>query len=223
MSSEDVYVPEGRVQRSWLYRFSQTILRPVFKLYFRHETTGIDNIPSDTGAVVATNHASNLDPPLIGMHLPRPLFTMAKESLHDIPLFGSLIRTFYSFPVRRGVFDRKALRRAKKIIETKNLLLMFPEGTRTRDGNLQKARAGIGKIVYEAECPVVPGYVSGSYDAMPAGSWFPRPKKTSTHFGKPISFDDIFSNDHERGNLKSVYQEISERILERIRKISDNA
>lgn len=164
---------------------------------------------------MATNHTSNIDPPLVGVDVNRPLFTMAKQALHDTPLLGSLIRQLYSFPVRRGVLDTSALRTAVSLLEHNNLVLMFPEGTRSPDGTLQKARPGVGKIVSEAGVPVVPGYIHGSHDALPKGTVFPKPAKTQVHFGEPITLEAYEKNDMSRED----YEAISDRILNSIRDI----
>ncbi|MFB6357011.1 MAG: lysophospholipid acyltransferase family protein [bacterium] len=178
----------GKEPRSVDFILVQIAVRCIFRIYFRHRSFGTRHVPDDSGAVIATNHASNLDPLLVNVDIPRPLFYMAKKSLHEIPLFGPLIRHFYAFPVRRGGADRKAIRHAVDIIKAGNLLLMFPEGTRTRNGELQRPRRGIGKIVDDSGCPVVPGYLDGSFRAMKPGDWFPKPVHTSIRFGEPLNF-----------------------------------
>ncbi|MFB6347345.1 MAG: lysophospholipid acyltransferase family protein [bacterium] len=203
------------MDRTLFYRGLQIVARPFLSIYFRHQTHGVDNIPDTSGAVIATNHASNLDPPLIGADVPRPLFTMAKKSLHETPGLGYLIRSLHSFPVRRGVLDTTALRTAVELLQSGNLVLMFPEGTRSSDGRLQEARPGVGKIVAEAGATVVPGYVSGTHRAMGKGSVFPKPVKTSVTFGDPLKFDDILNTETDRGD----YEAISESIMDSIRSI----
>lgn len=206
-----------KVDRSSFYWFLQLVARPFLSLYFRYESYNSDNIPRQCGAVVATNHASNLDPPLVAVDLKRPLFAMAKESLHETPLLGTVIRKLNSFPVRRGTFDRSALRTAINLLENDNLLLMFPEGTRTINGSLQEARPGVGKIVAEASVPVVPGYIKGSYEALPKGTWFPRPVKTSVHFGEPMTLEHLVTQPMER----SDYERLSDEILDEIRELKE--
>lgn len=171
--------------------------------------------------MIATNHASVLDPPLIGVDIPRPLFIMAKKSLHDIPLFGQFIRAMHSFPVRRGMGDKGAIQQAVKIIKRGNLVLVFLEGTRTRDGELQSPKSGIGKIALEADCPVIPGYVSGSYDALGAGEIVPKPVKTSTRFGQPLTFSDRNGLDQDRPN-REIYQSIADDVMNSIKELKKN-
>ncbi|MFP4687207.1 MAG: lysophospholipid acyltransferase family protein [bacterium] len=186
-----IKMKENRFQpRLWYYRFSQVVVGAFFRVYFRHQTYGLDNVPLDEGAVIATNHASVLDPPMIGVDLPRPIFSMAKQSLHKIPLFGSLIRAFHSFPVKRGVYNRNAMEQAIKLLKAGNLVVMFPEGTRSRDGEMKAFRPGIGKIVKEAGCGVLPGYLEGTFEAWPPGKYLPRPRKTALTFGKMRYYDD---------------------------------
>ncbi len=200
-------------RRTWYYRLSQVIVGFLFRLYFRHETRGIQNLPKNKGAVIATNHTSVLDPPLIGVDLPRPVFYMAKQSLHDIPLFGSLIRAYNSFPVKRGGFNRRAMRRAAEVVEKGNLLFLFPEGTRSRDGSLQRFRAGVGKIVLDSQVGVVPGYIDGAFSAWPPESWWPRPFKTSVTFGKYKEYEEFYSEDPTREDYRQVANDIRESVL----------
>lgn len=184
------------------------------RLYFRHQTYGLKHIPDSRGAVIATNHASVLDPLFIGVDIPRPLFIMAKQSLHNIPLFGSFIRAMHSFPVRRGAGDQGAIRKAVEIVNQGNLVLIFLEGTRTRNGDLQSPKPGIGKIVNESDCPVIPGYVSGSFESLGPGEWFPKPVNTSTRFGEPLTFsaDDELSG-------RERYQSISDDVMNSIKEL----
>lgn len=140
---------------------------------------------------------------------------MAKKSLHDTPVLGSLIRELYSFPIRRGVLDTSALKTAVSLLRHNNLVLMFPEGTRSTDGNLQEPRPGVGKIVAESGVPVIPGYVKGSFNAWPKGGQFPKPVKTSVHFGEPVRMDDFVKE-----NMRSDdYKEMSREILDTIKTI----
>ncbi len=205
-----------RVERSYFYLSLQAIAKPLFGLYFRHESHGLDNIPNQAGAIIATNHASNIDPPLIAVDVKRPLYMMAKQSLHEIPLIGSFIRRAYSFPVRRGVIDTSALRTAISLLDNDNLVLMFPEGTRSPDGRIQEARPGVGKIVAESDVPVVPGYVKGSFEAFPKGGRIPKPRKTSVHFGESIEFHP---RQEQSTTSREDYESISNDILQAIRTI----
>ena len=202
--------------RTVLYRFCQVVVAAIARVYFRHESLGREYIPGNSGAVVATNHASVLDPPLIGVDLKRPLFIMAKQSLHDLPLFGSFIRAMHSFPVRRGAGDRGAIRKAVEILQSGNLVLLFLEGKRSRNGSLQSPRPGIGKIVTEANCPVIPGYVHGSFQALGPGQWFPYPVKTWTRFGKPLQFS--FEQDESQSS-REQYQQIADRVMHQIHQL----
>lgn len=212
MTSQQPRPAEGR-KRTWLYRLAQGIVTPLFRLYFQHRTYGMENLPDKSGAVIATNHASVLDPPFIGAGLSRPLFIMAKQSLHDLPLFGSFIRTMHSFPVRRERGGQGAIQKAIKIVQSGNLVLIFLEGTRTRDGKLQKPKAGIGKIVKESGRPVIPGYVHNSFRALGPGKWIPRPVKTWTRFGKPLQFSDCVDDSL---SSREQYQQLADTVMERI-------
>ncbi len=202
-----------QARRRWYYWLSQVIVGVLFRIYFRHETSGIENLPEKKGAVIATNHTSVLDPPMIGVDLPRPVYYMAKKSLHDIPLFGSLIRAYNAFPVNRGGSSRAALDKAKEIVEKGNLLLIFPEGSRSGDGKIRKFKPGIGKIVLETGVPVIPGFIAGANDAWPEKGWWPRPRKTAVLFGPAVDFQNAVLSDNRRKNYQKVADDIQNAVM----------
>jgi 1-acyl-sn-glycerol-3-phosphate acyltransferase len=140
------------------------ILLPLFRVRVR----GRENVPRRGGVLVASNHQSYLDPVLVGLGLNRQIHIMAREGLFRVPGFRRLIRSLNAFPVRRGASDREAVRRAVEILSSGRLLVMFPEGTRTRDGRLQKPKRGLNLLARKAGVPVVPALIDGAFEAWPA-------------------------------------------------------
>ncbi len=203
-----------QVGRRWYYRLSQIVIGLFFRTYFRHVTSGVENIPESRGAVIATNHVSVLDPILIGLDLPRPVYYMAKKSLHEIPLFGRLIRAYNAFPVNRRGSSRGALKMAREIVEKGNLLLIFPEGSRGNGGGLRRFKPGIGKILTETGAPVVPGFIGGAAQVWPANRWFPRPVKTKMIFGQPVNYNNFAAGENRRKRYQKVADDIQERVAE---------
>ena len=127
---------------NWLYRWSRRLFLVSYRLVFRLEIHGEENMPESGGVMVISNHASNLDPPVLGcMVRRRPLHSLAKEELFRIPIFGRWARGVNVHPIRRGGVDRKAMREAVSLMREGGALLVFPEGTRTHDGNVQPARS----------------------------------------------------------------------------------
>lgn len=208
---KEISIPDT-ARRGWYYKLSQVVVSSILRVYFSYESRGVSNIPESKGAVIATNHTSLLDPPLVAVDLPRPVFFMAKQSLHDIPLVGSFIRAYHAFSVNRGGFNRGAMRKAVEVLKKGNLLLLFPEGTRSRDGDLHGFKAGIGKILLEAGVGVVPGYVDGAFESLPPGNWWPRPRNISVNFGEYREYDCLRDDEINRKNYRKIADDIQEAV-----------
>jgi 1-acyl-sn-glycerol-3-phosphate acyltransferase len=188
-----------------LYPILKRSLAGVGGVWFRLSATGTDRVPREGPLLIASNHVSLLDPPLVGCMCPRELDYMAKAELFRIPGLGGLIRRLNAHPVDRTGSDSAALRLALRLLEGGRALLVFPEGTRGVEGRLQAARAGAGMLAALSKAPVVPVYVQGTGRALPRGAVVPRPARVTVTFGTPIRFT------RERGRAR--YQEISDEIM----------
>ena len=162
-----------------LFLFGRFLFRMMFRIIFRCRIEGSDNIPKTGGAIIAPNHTSFFDPPLAGAAMKRPLNFMAKQELFEVPILGFLIKRTNAFPVKRGSQDMSAMRRAFSLLEDGRLLLMFPEGTRSKDGKLGKGRAGAGMVACNAQVPLVPTRIENTFKI-----W--RFRKVKIKFGAPI-------------------------------------
>ena len=140
----------------FLYYLGRFLFKWFFIIIYRCKAYGSKNIPEDTGVIIAPNHTSYFDPPITGCFMNRDLFFMAKEELFSMPILGFCIKRTNAFPVKRGKQDMAAFRNAFSLLENKKALLVFPEGTRSKDGNLGKARAGVGMLACNAQVPVIP-------------------------------------------------------------------
>jgi len=198
-----------------LYPILKTCAFVVSRTWFRLSVIGADRMPREGRLIVAANHQSLLDPPLVGCAAPRELDYMAKAELFRVPGLGSLIRRVNAHPVDRAGSDSAALRLALRLLEAGRAVLLFPEGTRGTEGRLGPARAGAGMLAALSEAPVVPVYIQGSGRAFPRGARVPRPVPVTVTFGAPIRFT------RERG--KSRYQEISDEIMAAIGRIKTEA
>lgn len=136
------------------------------------EVEGWENVPAGA-CIFASNHQSMLDPPLIGSCLPREISFIARRSLFDNPVFGSVIRSCHSIPVDRGEADIGAIRVAIEALKAGRGLLIFPEGTRSQDGIITEAKAGAGLLAIKSGAPVVPIHIRGARDVLPRGANFP--------------------------------------------------
>lgn len=130
---------------------------------------GRENLPAEGAFIVAPNHKSNWDPPVIGVAVyNRVIHYMAKEELFKNPFFGALLRFYGTFPVRRGVVDRAALRKAVRVLKDGHALGIFPEGTRIHGEGLGKFHSGMASIALMTGVPIVPVAVVGTA-ALPKG------------------------------------------------------
>lgn len=185
-------------------------------LFFKTRGIGIENIPETGPFVVVSNHASVLDPYLIGYtSVKREVGFMAKEELFQAPVFGAIIRNCGAFPVKRGTLDEAAITRFHDFLHSGKPLTLFPEGTRTLDGELQQAKKGVGLLLYNAKVPVIPAYVSGTFRSWPKGKLLPRPGETSVSYGPAIPLEDLYRENAE----KTTYRKIADRVMEHIAKL----
>jgi len=155
----------------------------LFRLLFRLRISGLENVPQG-GAIIAPNHQSFWDIPLVGLALAgRRTHFMAKSELFRNPLFAWIIRTLLAFPVRRGAPDRTAIRYAISILKQGELLTIFPEGTRSKTGELKAAEAGLTLIAARAQAPIVPVGIKGTRQMFSRENFFPQ---VEIRFGVPL-------------------------------------
>ena len=168
-----------------LYRFSQIVFRLLFYTVFRTRVYGRENIPKEGAVILAANHASNIDPPMMSSLIERPVSYMAKIELFENPIFGAAIRRCHAFPVKRGASDRGAIKAAVTVLKEGHMLGLFPEGTRSKTGELQKAEAGIALIASMTGAPIVPVAILNSHRIFANGGLLPQLR---IMYGAPISF-----------------------------------
>lgn len=175
--------------RSWVwphYRFAQWIIPRFCRLSGGFRVTGAANVPDEGGALIASNHISHLDPPVVGSAIRRRTYYFAASELFRNPIFGFIIRKCYAFPVRRGAGDRRALKAAIELLEAGELLTMFPEGTRSHTGELGEFDLGAALAASRARVPVIPCALTGTNDILPRGAKFFKRGKVAVSFAEPI-------------------------------------
>ncbi len=194
-----------------LYWAGYSLTRVLSLLLFRPRITGREHIPRDGGFILASNHISYYDPPLVGCWQRRELYFFAKKELFRSPLLGAVIRATNALPVSRGAVDRQALRLAVEVIRRGFGLTLFPEGTRSRTDDFLPPKPGIGMIASQAACPIVPTYVHGSNRLSDC---FRRRERMSITYGVPLSADWIRSVPKNRAGYRKVTETVMERIAD---------
>ncbi|WP_449536769.1 lysophospholipid acyltransferase family protein [Ferdinandcohnia sp. Marseille-Q9671] len=189
-----------------LYSFARGLVGAIIKPLYRFEVIGRENIPTDGGVLICSNHIDNLDPPVVGVTSPRPIHFMAKAELFKVPVLGSILPKINAFPVKRGMSDREALRTALKLLKDGNVLGIFPEGTRSKDGNLGKGLSGVGFFALRTDCVVVPCAIIGPYKLF---------GKVKVVYGEPVQMETYRA---EKASAEIVTEKIMESIGELIKK-----
>jgi 1-acyl-sn-glycerol-3-phosphate acyltransferase len=179
------------------------IIHVIFKIRLKY----IDKFPMDGAVIVYSNHKSNWDPIIIGCLLKRPVFFMAKEELFRNPIMRFIVTKLHAFPVKRGAPDRKAIKRAIEVLNEKQVLGIFPEGTRSKDGKLQEPESGIALIAAKSnDVTLVPVAINGNY------KWL---SSIDVIFGEPIKFDTYFQKGEKMNSQKlknisiALFREVS--------------
>jgi 1-acyl-sn-glycerol-3-phosphate acyltransferase len=204
-----------------MYRASWYGWRLLFRLYFRWHIYDVDRLPISGPVILASNHASYLDPPVVGSSATRAIHYLARESLFRFPGIASLLRLWNAVPVDRDGGGAAGLRAIMSRLEADAAIIIFPEGTRTRDGKLQPARSGIGLLVAKTTAPVVPVRVFGTFEALGRRHLVPRPRQLIVKYGQPLRFEDLRRETQtcSKARLKEIYQQIANEIMAAISRL----
>ncbi|HEY6867358.1 MAG TPA: lysophospholipid acyltransferase family protein [Candidatus Eisenbacteria bacterium] len=195
------------------YSAARFVASTVLGSLSRWDVKGREHIPLSGGLIVASNHVSFWDPPLVGSAIRREVHFLAKEELFSTPLLGPMIRSLNSIPIRRGVADLSGMSRAIAALRGGGALLMFPEGTRMRDGELHPARPGVGMMAVHADVSIVPCYISGS--GRP-GHWLWRRSRVRIWFGPARPWRDLAGPESDLTPGRALYQRLGDAVMREI-------
>ncbi|WP_417377521.1 lysophospholipid acyltransferase family protein [Gimesia sp.] len=204
--------PPRSNRRNFLWILFQWILQVFFAIWLRYQSRGKENLPAEGGGLLVSNHQSFLDPLLIGLPLSRPVSFMARDSLFRIPILGPFMRYEFVIPISRKAASSQSFRAAILNIESGNYVGIFPEGTRTTDGSVQRFKPGFLALLKRTEVAIYPIGIAGAFRALPRGAYFLRPRSVRVVFGEPISAEQI-REFCERGAEKDLLELTHQRVI----------
>jgi 1-acyl-sn-glycerol-3-phosphate acyltransferase len=190
--------------------------RIVGRLFFRFRVIHRERMIQSGPAIIAMNHQSYLDPPLAGTACDRPIYFLARRTLLNVPLLGWLLPKLNVIPVDQEGVDRSAIKALIRVLKAGNAALVFPEGSRTLDGNLQPAEPGLGLLIAKTLAPVVPMRIFGAHRALPRGGGRLRFVAITVVVGEPI----VFTSADLGLPGRILYPQLSQRVMDAIAALS---
>jgi 1-acyl-sn-glycerol-3-phosphate acyltransferase len=194
-----------------VYALLWVLFNGLARLLFRFRTEGVQHFPKTGGVIVAANHASFLDIPLLGCAISRRVFFLGRDNLFPNRYLNWAIQRLGWIPLKTHRLDRKAFGLALSHLQAGKPVVIFPEGTRTEDGALGLGKPGLGYLVAESHCQVIPAYISGTFKVLPVRSRWPRPYPIRVTFGKPLKFGK-----DENSSFKVFYEKVSVSVMDHI-------
>jgi 1-acyl-sn-glycerol-3-phosphate acyltransferase len=200
------------------YWAGYTLSKLIARIFFRYRVIHPERMIQTGPVILAMNHQSYLDPPLAGIACKRSIYFLARKSLLNVPILGRILPKLNVIPVDQEGVDRGALKALLRILRAGEGALVFPEGARTRDGNLQPALPGLGFIIAKTRAPVVPMRIFGSHEALPRGSLRLRFHPITVVIGCPMYFTELDVS----ADKKDLYQRLSQRVMGEITSLTIN-
>ncbi|WP_181348205.1 1-acyl-sn-glycerol-3-phosphate acyltransferase [Thalassobacillus sp. CUG 92003] len=189
-----------------LYWLGKALCSAVFYPLYRIKVIGRENVPNEGPVIICSNHIANIDPPVVGITCKRNIYFMAKEELFKNKVLGGILLRVHAFPIKRGMKDRAALRKALGILNNNETLGLFPEGTRSKDGEIGEGLAGAGFFALRSDAYIVPCAIIGPYKAF---------KPLKVVYGPPM--DMQYYRDQ-----KASAREVTDKIMQEIRQLHKN-
>ncbi|MCL5779868.1 1-acyl-sn-glycerol-3-phosphate acyltransferase [Desulforamulus profundi] len=185
------------------YTVLRVIIRGILLVWRRWEVIGLEHLPAKGGLVVVSNHVSNLDPVVVGCALTRRIHFMAKVELFKIPVLATIITLLGAFPVNREKSDRHAIRKALELLQTGNVVGVFPEGTRSKTGELQKPHIGAAMLAVKANVPILPMALKGTRGSL---------DKITVVIGEPVYLPELWRGRPGKEELEALSEQVMGKI-----------
>lgn len=202
------------------YRLIRLLAWLLLKIIFRLSVRGQKNIPRQGGFILAANHRSFLDPVVLAVSCPRPVFFLAKEELfiHNA-LFGRFITALNAIPLQRNSRDLRALRRVVSELKAGKVFIIFPEGRRLAEGEDIRPMKGVGLLAVKADVPIAPAFIEGTAQALPINGSRISPHKIKVCFGQPIFPQSAQVEGSVQDKKDEVYQALAEKTMQAIKQL----
>jgi 1-acyl-sn-glycerol-3-phosphate acyltransferase len=194
--------------RLW-YRLLQSVLQAAAVLIYHVRFSGRENIPREGGVLVVSNHQSHLDPPLVGVGCPRRMNYLARDTLFRFAPFGWLIHSVDAIPIDREGIGLGGIKESLRRLKRGEMVLIFPEGTRTHDGEIAPFRPGFTALAVRSHAAILPVAIDGAYEAFPRWRKWPGPGRIRVHYGVPMMPSEFADRD-ERELVAEVERRVRE-------------
>jgi 1-acyl-sn-glycerol-3-phosphate acyltransferase len=197
------------------YAIGWHFFRLYFSMYHRFRVFNVERVPLQGPVILASNHASYIDPPLVGAGVRRQISYLARDSIFRVPVLASILRSWKVVPVDRDGGTGRGLKAILDRLACGGAVILFPEGTRSRHGELNPARSGVGLAVIKSAAPVVPARVFGTYQAFGAQMLLPRPRPLAVKYGRPLFFEALRleAQSCSKPRLKEIYQQVADEVM----------
>lgn len=202
------------------YWFTSSLFKAFFYLFYSHQIYGLEHFVKGKG-IVAPNHASFFDPPLIAASWPEEISFLARKSLFSFPFFGFLIRQLNAYPITGTAQDLNSIKLVCHLLSENKKIVVFPEGVRSFDGSLGPIKSGIGMLAMRNQSPIIPVYIHGCFDIWSRFQKFPKLSgKTACVFGTPIEWQN-FAHLEKKEAQEAIASQVKESI-EKLKAWYDN-
>jgi 1-acyl-sn-glycerol-3-phosphate acyltransferase len=205
-------MPPSLLNRAW-YQFWRHVLQVVAVLVYRVRYSGRENIPADGGVLVVSNHQSHFDPPLVGIGCSRQMNYVARVTLFNVRLFGWILKSVGGVPIDRDGIGLSGIKASLKLLKNGQMVLIFPEGTRTSDGQIAPFRPGFTTLAARSNAAILPVAIEGAFKVWPRTKKFPGLGNIRVHYGLPIPHAQIAGRD-EREVLAEVERRVRDCLAE---------
>lgn len=195
----------------FIYRFILFFAWAFFKIFYRHRVYGLEHYYEDA-AIIAGNHTSFYDPPILAISWPQEVNFLARDTLFSSFLFGKLIRALNSHPIKGDASDIGVFKAVGKLLSEGKKVILFPEGTRSTNGELGEIKQGVGFLVSRTQSAIIPAYIHGAYEVYGRNRSFPKLwGKTACVFGTPIKWES-FQHLEKREAMSEISNKLSDSI-----------